>query len=1276
MNRDTIFTVTKEHLKELDLNTSVEFFRNLLWAEARRLGIEISKISVSSWVNVPDGGVDATVDDAQIAKPELIKPGKTSYQIKSGAEFKPWRKSVIKKALFGEKTPELQNLGESIRACLNAESTYVLVCTGIDPVVPQREKILSNIAEYLKQCGYSEPKVEVFTQNTLIGFLQAFPSLALSVNERSGADFQTHQSWSQDGTMDVPFVPGATQGALIEEIRDKLREDISAVHVRVLGKPGIGKTKLVLEATRTDDLAPLVIYSTAAQFRTGELMREILRDDNHFSAVLVIDECAPDSRFYIWDKLQNQGPRIKLVSIYNERDPVVSRDISVFEVERLNNDKILDIIQGYRVSKEKAEGYLPFCGGSPRMAHRTGEVLFTHPDTPSELLNDDYLYKSFYVDFSRESPESLEVQQRELVLQHIALFRRFGFGGRVVVEAQAITAKVKEADEQITWSRFQKIVDELKRRKILQGEFTLYITPEALHIKLWVEWWQVYGNPFDLETFTQGLPPELVDAFHEMFRYAAESEPASEIVKGLLGPNGPFQNSEYLNTRRGSRFFSALTEADPKSALQCLTRTIGILDRKALLQFKDGRRYVVWALEKIAMHRELFVEAARLLLALGEAENEGCSNNASGVFANLFSPGWGAGARTEAPPVERLPVLKEAFESESKERRILALKACRKGLVSDRFSRMLGAEYQELWMLPKLWQPKTYGELWDAYRHVWQLLSEQLALLPEDEREEAVEILLEQAGSLARIPHLSEMVINTLITITENRYANEKQIIETVSRILLDDDAYVDNTGLPAEIRQRFEVLRDELVGSDFHSLMRRYVGMYLPEDAPLDNGEVINPVQSHLETLANQVVENPTLLKGELPWLVTSEAKNGYRFGYQLGQKDSRFALLPTLLDAQRNTGDTESAYFLGGYFRALFETNTAKWEKQLDALIEDNTLNLLIPELTHRSGLTARAGLRLLHLAKEGIIDINRFDIFTYSRAIENLSEAVFTAWIEFLLNVSEKSAVSIALCLYHRYYVGQKPKPTLPADLTFQLLTHPSFFEESNENRFRTMIEHYWIELGKAFLQRYPEKCLELVALMLAHFGTKGTIVPGFKAKTTSLLTEVMKKFPEQVWERVSKYLDASVETNTNFSRSTALEWWLQGAELSKTEKGAITLIPHKKIWEWIDKNVENRASVLARSFVPKTLIETEWQTSLARTILTRYGEREDVRHALISNYLEGVGLGPASLHYDTIKQKLLHIKNTEDDGNVICWLDEYIATLEEQIKHAKIDEERMF
>ncbi len=1257
MNDQTIFTVKNEHLDRLDERTAVDFFQQLLWAEARRIGIETSKINVSSDINTPDGGVDATVNEAQITTGAgIIKPGKTSYQIKSGQSFSPWQKSEIRKELFGERTPlNKQNLGGSIRACLDVGGTYVLVCTGIDLVEPQHIDALNHIKNYLKQCGYRQPKVEVWSQNNLISFLDSFPSLSLRVTQRDGLEFQTHNSWSQDKDMRTQFIRGQSQDNSIAGIQNELRQDNDTVHLRVLGEPGIGKTKLVLEATRPCDLSPLVIYCSASQFRDSDLMNQLLRDDNHFSVVLVIDECDTDSRGYIWNKLLHRGPRIKLITIYNDYEEE-SGGITYYDTPPLEREQIRNIIREYRIPTDHADRWVELCGGSPRVAHVIGWNLVNHPKDLLKPPSTVDIWKQYIV--GRADPNSQEVKEKRRVLRYIALFKRFGFERFVVEEAKAIAQKVG-----IEWIEFQEIVNDLKNRKILQGEFTLYITPKLLHIKLWTEWWDIYGSGFDLEEFKQDLRPELLECFYEMFRYAAESKAASRIVKDLLGPNGPFQNDANLETGLGSRFFLALTEADSKSALKCLMRTIGTWDKETLLHFTAGRRNVVWSLEKIAMWRDRFADAARLLLALGEAENEGCSNNASGVFAGLFSPGPGRVAPTAASPAERFPVLKEAFESDSRARRLLALEACKIGLQPrHRWRRIVGAEYQGLRKELKLWETQTWDEIWDAYRQVWQLLVGQLEHLPEDECQEGVAILLEHARKLGQIPKLADMVVDTVATIGKKMYVGEKQVIATINSIL-----YYDGKELPSKTRQRWQQLMDELVGSDFHSMMQRYVGMNLLEDKFDEDQKFTDQAHPRIETLAQQAVDTPSLLGAELHWLTAIEAQNGYGFGYELGKRDDGFTLLPTLLDAQRNAGENASVYFLGGYFRAIFDKDQALWEEQLDALVADTTLNVAIPELTHRSGLTNQAGWRILNLATSNIIGADYFGIFVYGKAIESLSDEVFTAWIEFLLSASKTSAVLIALGLYYHYYVFKKSEPVLPCALTFRLLAQPFLFEQLNPYQFDTMTEHYWTEIGEAFLQHFPEKSLELVEPMLSQFGHTGSVFD-----IGSFLKQITEQYPVEVWEQVSKLL----EDQTNVSRTVSLEHWLKDGSLEEEGAGALTLIPQEKIWEWVDKDVENRTWYLAYRLVPKTLLTEEWPTSLARAVLVRYGKREDVRSNLRANYSTEGWWGPGSLHYKDKQQQLLRLKEGEDNENVKRWIDEFIDGLEESIEYAKIQEEREF
>ena len=131
-------------------------------------------------VNVADGGIDASVKDCEDLS-DLVKAGFTGYQIKAGDSFKPWQLGTIQSELLGKNEPRKENLGTSVRACLDRGGTYVLVCFGHDFVEPQQEQALNNLISLFTQCGYTNPQVEVWGQTAIIGFVQRFPSLVLQL---------------------------------------------------------------------------------------------------------------------------------------------------------------------------------------------------------------------------------------------------------------------------------------------------------------------------------------------------------------------------------------------------------------------------------------------------------------------------------------------------------------------------------------------------------------------------------------------------------------------------------------------------------------------------------------------------------------------------------------------------------------------------------------------------------------------------------------------------------------------------------------------------------------------------------------------------------------------------------------------------------------------------------------------------------------------------------------------------------------------------------------
>ncbi len=1260
----TLFTVRPTDLARLNPEDSVEVFQELLWAEARRVGLPTTRIHVSRLVDVPDGGIDASVEaDNLPTASDILGLGKAGFQIKAGGTFEPWKKSQIKKELFRTKSPKRENLGESIRACLDNGSRYILVCTKADPNQPQRRAAVKHFKDFFVECGYENPKVEVWGQSHLIGILQRFPSLCLRLNGRGGLRFQTHGSWSQQDEMKRPFKVGEPQTKFISGLTSELRRFDRPIHARVWGDAGIGKTRLVLEATRAEDLRPLVIYCDKPEnFRDTELMSEILKEGNQFAAVIVVDECDPDGRSYIWNRMRDVGERIKLVTIYNEFDKT-SGDIMYIDAPPLEKEPIIEIIKEYAIPAEQAERWAEFCSGSPRVAHVIGQNLKNNPEDLLRSPDTVNVWDRFTV--GRDDPNSPKVEQRRLVLRYVALFKRFGYGGRLVHEAKAIAAIIERANPVVTWPRFQEIVTELRARKILQGQSTLYLTPKLLHIKLWTDWWHTYGEGFDIEEFTARLPEKLLEWFHEMFQFAAESQAAQRIVKELLGENGIFQRSCYFRDSRGARFFLALSEANPEAALKCLKDTIGKLSKEELLLFKTGRREVVWALEKIAVWHDLFPDTARLLLALGEAENETWGNNASGVFTGLFSLGPGRVAPTEASPEERFPILREAMESDSKERRLLGLRACDSALEAQHFIRIGSVEHQGLRREPELWRPQTWGELLDAYRHVWRLLCDRMGALPDDESGQAVDILLKRTRGMARYGNLLDMLIDTLRMMADRAFVDRRKIFETVQRIL-----HYDGKAMLPEVRGRWEQLRGQLLGEDFHSLMERYVAMDLLEDRIDEDGKSTDRAGSQLDKLAALALQQPELLDRELSWLVTDHAKNGFRFGFSLATKDVSLALLPSLLVTQRNAVENASGFFLGGYMRRVRETDVASWENLLEELAQDRKLRLWVPELSWRSGpMTDRSARRILELARNGAIGIGHFRMFGFGSVTADLSEDVITDWIEFLLDDGSPEAISISLDLHHFYYCRKEARYPLPVEFTLRLLTAPSLFRKAQRHDRSQMDDYYWTELGRGLVEKYPQASLKLADMMLQHFAEDGTILEGFGSSTYEVLDGITRRFPSQVWDRVAKYLGPPID-----SRAYHLRSWLRGDEhYPSGERGILPVIPLKDIWRWVDEDVEKRAWYVA-SFVPKQLFRREGEVCLAREVLVRYGAREDVRNNLMANFGTESWWGPESSHLAAKRQILLEFRKGETNENVNRWIYEYVVSLDREIERARTEEER--
>lgn len=241
----------------------------------------------------------------------------------------------------------------------------------------------------------------------------------------------------------------APQSEVIEKIRVVL-QGTNYQHVRVIGEPGIGKTRLVLEALSAEDLAPAVIYVAHAEdFQRSRLFNELLRADVSYYGIVVIDECVEKERASIWNALKGKR-NIKLVTIDHGPERSGDDEMLVIECPQLPEDQIKATIASYLPKPTDVSHWAQWCDGSPRVAHAVGENL---QRTPEDLLKSPAtvpMWERFVAGYDRL--DSKNAQDALTVLRHVALFTRFGLEEPVSGEAKFIAELVQEVDPSITWA--------------------------------------------------------------------------------------------------------------------------------------------------------------------------------------------------------------------------------------------------------------------------------------------------------------------------------------------------------------------------------------------------------------------------------------------------------------------------------------------------------------------------------------------------------------------------------------------------------------------------------------------------------------------------------------------------------------------------------------------------------------------------------------------------------------------------------------------------------
>jgi hypothetical protein len=399
----SFFDVTPIELDQLGAEPAVAVLREMLWAEVNSLGIPISQVDVPFAVTTADGGIDAVVNGTpQGTGSGLIFAPQTAYQVKAGdfplngtslgqieeLLISPSAIAARVKARVkpGEPFHKPEDISPRVRACLDAGGTFVAMLFGNDGIDTEDAATEGAIREFLGKIDakYADAQIKVWRQSRICGLLRAFPAVSLQIKNLPGFQLLTHSQWAERYDLRQEFVAAPDQQQVIDSLRESLRDDSRGpIHVRVIGEPGIGKTRLILETLRADDLKPLVLYADKGTKVDGSVVSAIYHAKTA-RMILVVDECGPEIRSDLVRNFASLGAQVKIISIYQDRD--ATDDASEYRLSimpPLPTPEIETILgTTYGVDPASIGGWATLCEGSPRVAHVIGQNLREHPEDP------------------------------------------------------------------------------------------------------------------------------------------------------------------------------------------------------------------------------------------------------------------------------------------------------------------------------------------------------------------------------------------------------------------------------------------------------------------------------------------------------------------------------------------------------------------------------------------------------------------------------------------------------------------------------------------------------------------------------------------------------------------------------------------------------------------------------------------------------------------------------------------------------------------------------
>ncbi|MDT6962247.1 hypothetical protein QTN24_12135 [Cupriavidus sp. SZY C1] len=1205
-----IFETNAAKVNQLDDAQLTSLLNRLLILEAEAACIPVNSIEVGLNIRAGDGGVDASIRWTEGVEATSFLPSR--FQV---FQCKAEKMSPAKCA--SELVAEDGALKPLVAQAIAEAATYILFTTEmvnakmkLKRVEAMREKLteLGNPhAASAQFVVYSAEDIARWANSYLpaVAYVQAVTGFSIVPGLKSWTE------WNASDAGQWPFHQTSTASKLLDEIRRTLSEPRRSI--RLNGLPGLGKTRLVLEALGPSEtnpgLAPRTVYYNAAHASTG-LPNQVIEWVRHgLSGVLVVDNCLPEVHTQLEREVLASTSKLSLISIF--ANP--SEDLSV--AARL-------ILQPCAPT-ELADASRQYINGLPdsdasKIAHLAGGFIFF-----AYLLCDAYT--------NGQGIDGILVDSE-------ALFRFLGRAAGApdddalrTIEACSIFESLEFADgngpeaasvigiSEVNPHRFYRHVRSFVRRGVIEatGRF-IRVRPHPLALRLCRNWWEGVAPQRALQIF-ESIPESMVDSLCERLRMLDTLPEARNVTAQLCEEAAPFGQAEVLFSVRGARIFRALAEVNPESACKSLGLIIEDTDIETLRGARNSRRDWVWALSKLIFRANTYSGATDALVKLSLAENEQYSNNATGTLLQTFQvhlPG------TEVSLEKRVDRLAALLSSSEATAVALGLKAVDIALRSEYFTRTSGAEEQGSGPVLRDYEPESFEEVIGYWRQVLEHLKEAV----EAGRCRADDVLPLLAGHMrgfirVHADELATLVVDYAISWHKRPWEDGIDSLRDATRY----DIGADETRAAA-----IEALIEKLSPSvdDIAGQLALYVsrpGWSVVAHEPSDGST--GPLSSKLIELAQHCAADFDKWAPYVRTLFTGEQRAGFEFGKQLASSMLHpDAFLHVALEVLRNSKDAVVDLNVMCGFASIAHLRDSAWTGQLvAALFSETQLHQFAVEILSYVSPDIETLRKLIVLAKQDLIGALSLQRLAYGQALRHLSASEISELVLEIASLSDDAAW-VALEIGYMSYFGRTEEmwPELRATIRAIHVSGRLLLPRGGRSRYM----HSWEETVLKLLDDVDDSFALSIAQQLvtaASQGSSSTELPDKVAK------KLLRSHSAVVWPVFAGALMGNHRLLT-YRLSSFLGRGLRG---NATETDfPLAHLPEDVLENWFQQS--SGAPALAARMLRVIEVKDEsiaW-TRLGRLLIDEFGGDPDVLSSITANLRSGVFAGPRTAFWQDI------------------------------------------